>query len=98
MLLIGRPGEFDASESMRVNVTALAGSAFAFCEMNTRPRVVAAHMTESLLGAREIQPTLPALRSEPYGYGAGQDTFAGGGVGFGHASSGPYVNPPRRVA
>src|SRR2546430_13652400 len=62
MLLIGLPGEFAASVSRRVNVTALAGSASALLEMKTRPRVVAAQSVELSLGAREIQLTLPPPR------------------------------------
>ena len=38
--------------SMRVKLTLPAGSAFAFCEINTRPVIVAAHSVELLLGAR----------------------------------------------
>ena len=52
MLLIGLPGEFAASVSNRVNVTALAGSASAFFEMKTRPRGVAAQSVELLPPAR----------------------------------------------
>src|SRR5258708_6205058 len=62
MLLIARNGAFAASESSRVNVTALAGSASAFAEMKTRPRVVAAHSVELSVDVREIQPRLPPLR------------------------------------
>src|SRR5438034_4008176 len=71
MLLIGRPGEFAASVSSRVNVTALAGSASAFFETKTRPKVVAAHSVLLSLGARDTQPTRPPLRTFPYG----QPTF-----------------------
>ena len=58
MLEIGRPGEFAASVSRRVNVTALAGSASALLEMNTRPRVVAAVLGTSDVrrGLRNIRP------------------------------------------
>src|SRR5437763_15109464 len=62
MLLIGRPGEFAASVTSRVNVTALAGSASAFYEMKTRPRIVAAHNVELSLVVRLIQPIAPPLR------------------------------------
>src|SRR5262249_15536756 len=47
---------------MRVNDTALAGSASAFFETKRRPRTVAAHSVELSLGARLIQPTLPPAR------------------------------------
>src|SRR5438874_12362594 len=62
MLLIGRPGEFAASVSSRVNVTALAGSASAFFEMKTRPRGVAAQRVELSLVARLTQATWPPAR------------------------------------
>src|SRR6266480_661746 len=63
MLLIGRFGEFVSSESRRVNVTALAGAASAFFEMNRRPVVVEAQSVELSLEVRLIQPTAPPLRA-----------------------------------
>jgi hypothetical protein len=65
MLETARAGELPASESSRVNVTAVAGSAFAFFEMNTRPVVVAAHSVVLSPGARETQLTLPPARVVP---------------------------------
>src|SRR6266404_8097700 len=62
MLLIGRPGEFAASVSSLVNVTALAGSASAFFEMKTRPRGVAAQRVELSLVARLTQLIWPPAR------------------------------------
>ncbi len=49
--------------SRRVKVTALAGSAFAFFEMNTRPVWVAAHSVEVLLAVRSTATTYPPARS-----------------------------------
>src|SRR5438046_1747693 len=66
MLLIARFGEVASSESSRVNVTALAGSASPFFEMNSRPVVVEAHNVEVSLFVRLIQPTAPPLRVAPY--------------------------------
>src|SRR5258708_32547591 len=68
MLEIGRPGEFAARLSSRVHVRADAGSASAFFEMKTRPRVVAAHNVELSLDARETQPTLPPPRVPRAGF------------------------------
>src|SRR4029077_3193915 len=62
MLLIGRPGEFVASVSRRVNVTALAGSAPAFFEMKRRPRGVAAQRVELSVVARLTQVICPPPR------------------------------------
>src|SRR5205809_5082272 len=67
MLLIGRPGEFVASVSILLNVTVVCGSASAFFETKTRPKVVAAHNVLLSLGARDTQPTRPPLRKFPYG-------------------------------
>src|SRR5947208_576374 len=66
MLLIARLGAFASSVSRRVNITALAGSAFAFFEMNRRPVVVEAHNVELSAEVRLIQPTEPPLRVAPY--------------------------------
>src|SRR5690349_14811102 len=62
MLLTARPGEFAASVSMRVNVTAPGVAAFAFCETKTRPVVVAAQSVDASLVERWSQPTLPPPR------------------------------------
>src|SRR6476620_4084232 len=66
MLLIARFGEVGSSESSRVNVTALAGSASAFFETKRRPVVVAAQTVELSAVVRLIQPTEPPLRVAPY--------------------------------
>src|SRR2546425_8879046 len=50
---------------MRVNVTAVAGSAFAFFETKTRPVLVAAHRVEASLRARTTAATVPPVR-DPY--------------------------------
>src|SRR6266496_3431373 len=67
ILLIGRPGEFVASVSILLNVTVVSGSASAFFETKTRPKVVAAHNVLLSLGARDTQPTRPPLRLSVYG-------------------------------
>ena len=66
MLLIARFGAFASSVSILVNVTALAGSAFAFFETKRRPVVVAAQAVELSAVVRLIQPTAPPLRVAPY--------------------------------
>src|SRR5438132_13327525 len=63
MLLIGRFGEFVSSESSRVKVTALAGVASAFFEMNSRPVVVEAHKVELSAEVRLTQLMAPPLRA-----------------------------------
>src|SRR5262245_54412557 len=60
-----RSGSFAESESRRMNVTALAGSASAFDEMNTRPFVVAAHSVDVSEAVRSTIAIAPPARSVP---------------------------------
>src|SRR5690349_19354427 len=64
--LTKRPGLFDASVSIRVNVTSAGFAASAFRDTNTRPVDVATHIVEWSLDARAIAATSPPARSLPY--------------------------------
>src|SRR5712692_3649657 len=63
MLETNRFGSFVASVSIRVNETALAGSASAFFETKTRPGPVAAQSVEVSPDARSTATTSPPGRS-----------------------------------
>jgi hypothetical protein len=97
MPLMNRFGSFAASASIRVNATALYGSASAFFETNSRPALVAAHSVDVSF-ARATREMLPPARSpqpaavsrvEELGDG-GQFHGVGGtsGRGYGAAPSG----------
>src|SRR5262245_4130943 len=62
MLLTNRPGDVAKSSSRRVHETALAGSAAALFEMNTRPVVVAAHAEELSAVVRSTAAMFPPAR------------------------------------
>ena len=65
MPVMNRFGSFATSESRRVNVTAVDGSAAAFFVMNRRPADVAAHSVPVSEGARAIRASVPPARSAP---------------------------------
>src|SRR5262245_27574396 len=62
MELTNRPGVAAESSSIRVQVTALAGSASTFFEMKTRPVVVAAHALDESAVVRSMAATFPPAR------------------------------------
>ena len=62
MLEIARPGEFEASVSIRVKLTAVGSAASALCETNTRPRVVEIHSVPLSAVDRWVQLTSPPWR------------------------------------
>ena len=94
MPLMKRFGSFAASESRRVNVTAVEGSAAAFFVMNSRPVEVAAHSVPVSEGARAMRASVPPARS-PY---SANTVFAGARVESCMNGGASKASPPTNSA